>query len=242
MKHTVKRVVGWLLVIVLVLGAALLVRHRRAALTAMPPPAKASMPVATAVAQSGHLTVREHYLGRIQPIHAALLASNVAGDLLDVRGYPGDAFPPGSVLVRIDGRALKEQLATAEAELKSAKRELQIREKVFARYQKLHGDQAVSEEQYDFYKMDRDLNRSKVDRIQAELARAAIQLGYAEISAAFGGVILRRLHEPGENVRAGEPILEVADPAKGYKVVLQVPPAVLKQVAAGTTAYLMEAR
>ena len=222
----------------LVAGAFMLVLHRKHSLNAMPTPVKRPYPARVAVVTSGPMTVREGYLGRIQPIHAAALASNVAGDLTAVNGYPGDAFRSGQVLIRMDDRALQRKAAAVRADLESAENELQIRQKAFKRVHSLNGTYAVSEEKYDYYKMERDLAKSRRDRIRQELENAAIELAYATVAAPFDGVILRRLHEPGDNIRAGEAVLELEDPGMGYKVVLQVPSKTLAQIGIGTPAYL----
>jgi RND family efflux transporter MFP subunit len=180
----------------------------------------------------------EHYLGRIQPVQSTVLASNVSGYLTQVRGYPGDAIASGEVLIRVDDRPLKKKVAALEAELRGTRKELLIREKVLKRNARLLRQNAASEQKYDFYKMERDLNRSKVERLEEELANARIEMNYSKIAAPFNGIILRRLHEPGDLVMPAEPILQIEDPSQGYKVVLQVPPVVFAHVAAGSIAHV----
>jgi RND family efflux transporter MFP subunit len=238
MIRIIKHIISGFLLFLVILAAVFLVRLRQTQLSAMPPPTHVPMPVEVAVVSSGTLSVRERYLGRIQPIHSAALASNVAGYLMKVSGYPGDTIASGDVLIRVDDRVLIKKVAALKAELEGAKKELSIREKVLQRNARLMRQNAASEQQYDFYKMERDLNSSKVDRLKEELANAKIEMGYAEISAPFSGIILQRLHEPGDRVQPGEQILEIECPAQGYKVLLQVPPLVLEHVTAGSTAYL----
>ena len=240
MTQLIKHIIGWCMLALVILAAVFLVRYRQAQLSAIPPPTKVPMPVRVANVTSGALPIIERYLGRIQPVHSAALASNVAGYLMQVRGYPGDTIASGDVLIRVDDRLLRKKVAALEAELDGARKELLIREKGLDRNAKLLKQNAASEQQYDFYQMERDLNSSKVDRLKEELANAGIEMGYTAISAPFSGMILRRLHEPGDLVLPGEPILEIEDPAQGYKVVLQVPPLVLEHVTTGSTAYISQ--
>ncbi len=44
---------------------------------------------------------------------------------------------------------------------------------------------------------------------EAELAQAKLRLGYARLEAPAAGVVALRLHEPGEVVAAGQPVLEL---------------------------------
>ena len=233
-----KLIISWFMVALVILMAAFLVRHRQTQLNAMPPPIKNPIPVKIAVVASGSLPLVEHYLGRIQPIHSALLASNVAGYLNQVIGYPGDAITSGEVLIRVDDRLLKKKVAALEAELEGTRKELIIREKVLKRNASLMRQSAASEQQYDFYQMERDLTRSRVERLGEELANARIEMNYTKIAAPFSGIVLRRLHEPGDLVMPAVPILHIEDPTRGYKVVLQVPAPLLEYVATGSTAHL----
>ena len=228
---------GLMLMVILVL--VFIVRYRQTQLDAVLPPVKVPPPVVVAIVSSGTLPIKENYLGRVQPIHSVALASKVGGYLMEVNGYPGDTINSGEVLIRIDDRYLRKKVAAAEADLLGSKKELLIREKVLQRYTKLLKRNVASEQNYDLYKMDRDLIKSKVDRLKEELADAKIELGYTEISTPFAGIILRRLHEPGDLAQIGEHILEIEDSAKGYKVVLRVPPSVLKNLSIGSTAYLV---
>jgi len=134
---------------------------------------------------------------------------------MEVLGYPGDTINVGEVLIRIDDRALRKKVAAVNADLEGSTKELLIREKVFQRYTQLLKRNAASEQNYDLYKMDRDLSKSKIDRLREELENAKIELGYTEITAPFTGIILRLLQEPGELVQTGEPILEIESPNKG---------------------------
>lgn len=236
----IKHILSWLVLVLVILASVFIVRYRHTQVGAMPPPAKIPLPVEVSVVSSGTLSVREHYLGRIQPVHSAALSSKVTGYLMEVHGYPGDTINVGEVLIRIDDRALRKKVAAVNADLEGSTKELLIREKVFQRYTQLLKRNAASEQNYDLYKMDRDLSKSKIDRLREELENAKIELGYTEITAPFTGIILRRLHEPGELVQTGEPILEIESPNKGYKVVLQVPHKILKHVTSGTTAYLVK--
>lgn len=72
-----------------------------------------------------------------------MLASNVAGNIVDIRGYPGDAFESGQVLILVDDRSLKKQVAAIQAELDSANKEFLIREKTFQPYKKLYHEKSV---------------------------------------------------------------------------------------------------
>jgi RND family efflux transporter MFP subunit len=238
MTRTIKHILSGLILASVIMAAVFVVLHRKAQLNAMPPPTKIPLPVKIADVSFGPLSIQERYLGRVEPIQSALLASNVAGNLIDVRGYPGDTITAGKLLIHIDDRPLLKKVAALKADLEGAKKEFLVREKVLQRNAILIKKHAVSEQQYDFYKMDRDLKKSQIDRINQELENAKIELSYTQITTPFTGTILRRLHEPGENVRPGKPIMEIEDPAKGYKVVLQVPHDVLKHVTAGSKAYI----
>lgn len=236
----IKHILSALILISVILVAVVLVRNRHAQLNAMSPPAKMPLPVEVAVVSSGTLPVREHYLGRVQPINSGILSSKVAGYLTAVKGYPADKVNSGEVLIRIDDRVLRKKVAAVSADLEGSKKEFLVRERLFQRYSKLLKRNAVSKQQYDLGQMDRDLNKARIDRLQEELENAKIELGYTTIIAPFSGIILKRFHEPGELIQTGEPILEIEVPAQGYKVVLQVPQAVLKHVTTGVTAYLIK--
>lgn len=234
-----KRFFSGLFFALLILAAVFLVRYRRGQIEAVPIPTQPPLAVEITAVKSGTLSIREHYLGRIQPVLSTALASNIAGNLISVHGYPGDIVQSGKILIRVDDRIPGKKVTALKADLEGAEKELIARERILQRNNRLLQQHASPEQQNDIYKMERDLTQSKVYRLKEDLANARIQLGYAEIIAPFAGTILKRLHEPGEYVGPGEPIIEMEDAAKGYKIVLQVPQDVLNQVTAGATAYIL---
>ncbi len=129
----------------------------------------------------------------------ATLASKIQGIVEEVRVREGNIVERNQVLVVLEGRDLKADLARAEAELENAKTQL-------SRMERLHAEDSVAQQEFDNAK--RTFKVAKA-RKEATVAR----LSYTRIKAPFSGLITERLIEPGEFTSPGQPLLKLEDPS-----------------------------
>ena len=135
----------------------------------------------------------------------------------------GDRVAKGQVLVLLDGREAEANLAVVEADVDLARKD-------FERSKKLLAEGGTTGERHDQMK-------SRMDRAQARLLLALIQLANTKIVSPITGFCTRRMIEPGELATVGAPLLRITSVEK-LKVEVEVPQSVFGQVRVGQWAEL----
>jgi RND family efflux transporter MFP subunit len=128
--------------------------------------------------------------GVIEPVHWAKVAPTIVGRIAEVDKRDGAKVKKGDVLMRLDDREAKANLAQLEARLKFSREELD-------RYQALVQRRIASQQAYE---------RARSDHIQALAAVAAARqrLNDYTLTAPLDGIVLRHDGEVGETVSAGQ--------------------------------------
>lgn len=147
--------------------------------------------VVTVVAVSRGPAVEAVYAtGVIEPVHWAKVAPTIVGRIAEVARRDGAKVTKGDVLMRLDDREAKANLAQLEARLKFTREELE-------RYQALVKRRITSQQAYE---------RARSDHIQALAAVAAARQRLADytLTAPLNGIVLRHDGEVGETVSAGQ--------------------------------------
>jgi RND family efflux transporter MFP subunit len=142
--------------------------------------------------------VRVEVTGQVQPIFQATLASRIQGTIDQLLVREGTQVSKGQVLIQLDNRDVKADLARATAEVENARAQLN-------RMKSLLKDQAVSRQEVE--------NASRAFKV-AEANRKAVlaQLSYTLVKAPFDGVITEKKVEAGELASPGQPLLKMEDP------------------------------
>ena len=138
----------------------------------------------------------------------------------------GDAVEAGQLLALLDDRLARDdwaikkgQIVLAEAELAAAERARDEAKDRYLTQLKLHsapGGPAASDEEVAGAKLlwyrnhyDAISKKEAIDLAHLELHRAATLLGLYEVRSSIGGVIKRIHRNPGEAIKALEPVVEV---------------------------------
>lgn len=192
------------------------------------------------------------------------LGFQVPGRVLHVFAREGDAVAAGTVLARLDARELEasleaaraqlavaearlvelesgarpQEVATAQAAVRSAEQRALEALREAERSRTLFAGGAISRQALDRAETALDVanaaleqareqlalvlegarseairaQRAAVDQARANIRRAEAALAYAVVTAPFAGVVTVRHREPGESVAAGAPVLTLLDP------------------------------
>lgn len=195
-------------------------------------------PMQVTLDEEGETRVRDRYVvsapvpGRVLRIELEPGDPVVAGETVLATLQPA---PPQLLDARTRAgaqagvEAAEADLGFARAELARAEAELRFARSEYERIERLARDRIVSQEMRDEVQMQVDMSREArtaaefgVDTAEHNLeqARAALRIGDEgaqepiELRSPVEGVVLRRLRESAAVVNAGEPLLEVADPAR----------------------------
>lgn len=176
--------------------------------------------------------------GRIEAVQVDI-ATKYSGRVKDVLAHEGDLVEKGQLLVRMDTRELEAALAQAQAHLAEAEQaiaqseaillerdsELHLAESTLSRAAKLLPQRAISREEYDQKKSQREVASASVaaakasvntakrsaDAAKAAVNQTEVQIADAQLLAPTVGRVLYRLAEEGEVLAGGGKVMTLMD-------------------------------
>lgn len=186
-------------------------------------------PVAVTVVKVDELPVSPALsgMGTLQARFTHKMGPTAAGRLLRIDVDVGDAVRAGQVLGEMDAVDLNERIVAQQAAIQSAQAALQQAEakRAFAqaqakRYEQLLPARAATEEYVATKQQELLLAqaalvavREDAHRLQAELKALQAQRGNLRLIAPVTGIVAARHADPGSTLVAGQPVIEVFDPA-----------------------------
>lgn len=209
-------------------------------------------------------TVTEWYeaVGTVKPRSKARIEARISGTVTDVRVNAGDKVAKGDLLLSLDGRQMRAQLAQAAQSLESAasqKKQAQETinsaeaafaeaESAYNRTRKFFDAEAATEQ---------DLEQARSRYLQAKAAlkraedalagasagvrmaeglvrEAKIGLSYTKINAPTDGKVLKRFVDPGDMAMPGKPLLLLKTPG-GLQLEAYVRESLVRKIHPGKT-------
>ena len=173
-------------------------------------------------------TVQERYARR-KPHQ---LASQMMGNIVELRVHEGDRIQRGQVLAVIDDaqpRAAVERatsaMSAAEQEVAASDSDLTLAQSTLNRYQNLYDKKSVSPQEFDEVKAryqaalaHRDMTRAGQAQAKAALAQARTSFSYTRILAPFDGVVTEKKADPGTLASPGLRIFTVGEGMGRYRL------------------------
>jgi len=163
--------------------------------------------------------------GTLRAAQTSQLASQMMGNIVEIRVHEGDRIQRGQVLAVLDDaqpraaldRATAADLASQQ-EITAADSDFALAEATFNRYQTLYDKKSVSPQEFDEVKARyqgaqarRDMARAGQSQAKAALQQAHTALGYTRILAPFDGVVTEKKADVGTLASPGMPIFTVED-------------------------------
>jgi multidrug efflux system membrane fusion protein len=185
-------------------------------------------------------------VGTVRAAQTSDLASQMMGDIVEVRAHEGDRVQRGQVLAVIDDsqpragvdRATAADLA-AHQQLVAADSDLALAESTLKRYQNLYEKKSVSPQEFDEVKArqqaalaHRDMAQAVQAQAQAAITQARTSLDYTRIRAPFDGVVTEKKADSGTLASPGMPIFTVED-VRRYRLEATVNESDLRYVRTG---------
>lgn len=164
-------------------------------------------------------------VGTLRAAETSQLASQMMGNIVDVRVHEGDRVQRGQVLAVIDesqpraslDRATAAELS-AQQEIAASESDFTLAESTFKRYQTLYDRKSVSPQEFDEIKARyqaaqarRDMARAGQAQAKAALEQARAALGYTHILAPFEGVVTEKKADVGTLASPGMPLFTVEE-------------------------------
>jgi len=161
--------------------------------------------------------------GTVRAAQTSQLASQMMGNIVELRAREGDRVQRGQVLAVIDEsqpRAAVDRATSAvsatEQEVAASDSDLTLAQLTLNRYQNLYDKKSVSPQEFDEVKAryqaavaHRDKALAGQSQARAGLAQARTSLSYTRILSPFDGVITEKKADPGMLASPGLPIFTV---------------------------------
>jgi RND family efflux transporter MFP subunit len=160
--------------------------------------------------------------GQIRAKDQANLAFRLEGRMIERPVNVGDALTAGQVVGRLEPTNQQQALRSAQANLASAEALLTQAGLTFGRQQKLFKDGWTTRANFDEAQQALRVAQAQVDAAHAQVRIAQEQLSYTVLYADAPGAITAVGAEPGEVVRAGQMIVQLARQG-GRDAVFDVP-------------------
>lgn len=199
------------------------------------------VPVAAEPAQTGRLRAVIHASGIVMPADRAefLAVAPEPARIIEITKREGDSVGGGEILVRFDLPSATQELARQQAEVQRAQLLLESARIAHTRARDLVGRGMIA--RADMATADRELADAEGAVARAEAVRRVAEEAAtrAIIRAPFPGLIVKRLHQPGDVVQGlvTDPVLRLIDP-KRIEIAASIPSADVSRVLHGASARL----
>jgi multidrug efflux system membrane fusion protein len=175
------------------------------------------VPVQTATAEVKDVPIWLEGLGTVAAFQQVTVRPQVDGRLDKVLFAEGQPVKKGEVLAQIDPRPFLVQLHQAQGALARDKAQLDAARKNLERYQGLHDQQLVAQQQVEQLTGQLGALAGTVQIDQAQVESAQLQLDYAQVKSPLDGITGVRLIDAGNLVKASDPtglvVITAIDPA-----------------------------
>jgi HlyD family secretion protein len=139
------------------------------------------------------------------------ISFRVEGQITELLTDEGEVVKKGDIVARLNTDELSKVKADTEAALKLAQFNLEFSSLDYVRAENLFQEGAISAQQRDAAKTQRDTDHSKVEQLKAQLELAETRLGFANLASPLDGFILVKSSLAGEVVQAGTPVFTTVD-------------------------------
>lgn len=194
------------------------------------------IPVQLAAVTRGPVAYVLDTSGDVLPVMQVDVISRIAGYVERIDFEIGDRVAAGQVVATMDPKEQRHRVEEEEAAVKVAQANLREKEsqllhagKQVERARLLRQKDFISSQELDeaetraqVAEAQKELAQAQLAQREAALAQARYQLGLTRVSAPFGGVVIRRLVDPGAYLSTSTPILTIAI-ADPLKVILHIP-------------------
>ena len=166
-----------------------------------PPPVTVAKPVVKDIVE------RTDFIGRFEAVDQVDIRARVSGYLDKVHFRDGALVKAGDLLFTIDPRPYRNTLEQAEATVTSAQVRLEFAQNDLDRAEQLRRTGNIADQLFDQRRQAFLTAKAELDRAQAALRQAQLDLEFTEIKAPLAGRISRKLVSEGNLVNANETVL-----------------------------------
>jgi RND family efflux transporter MFP subunit len=184
------------------------------------------------LAQPASGTVSSAFDGVVEAVRQTVVASQVAGAVVQIDVKVGDRVKSGQLLVRIDARAADQNAAASDAQVLSARASLDVATREYERQKQLFQKNYISQAALERAESEFKATQAQVAAQLAQAGAARTQTGFHVVRAPYPGVIAEVPVALGDMAMPGRPLVTLYDPS-ALRITAAVPQSVAMQLAAG---------
>lgn len=170
--------------------------------------------------------------GTVRAKNSAQLSARISGTVSAVHAKPGDRVGRGTLLLTLEAVESSAGAAGAAHAVEEALARKKLADVTFERFARLYEEQAVTRQELDTRRAERDLADRGLARAR-EAARAARAVeGYTRITSPVSGIVTARPVDLGMTVFPGMPLLTVEEEGR-YRLEITAPESLLGKVKTG---------
>jgi membrane fusion protein, multidrug efflux system len=199
-----------------------------------------AMPVVTAAAQQGNISITVDALGTVTPVATVTVRTQISGQLVKVLFEEGQTVKKGDLVAQVDSRPYEHALAQAQGQLQRDQALLRNAELDLARYRKLVAEDSIPRQQLDTQDSLVHQYQGTVATDQAQVDNARLNVAYCNIVAPVGGRVGMRQVDQGNYVQTSDAnglvVITQMDPITViFTVAEDQVPAIMKRLQSGAT-------
>jgi len=184
--------------------------------------------VEIATAQGELLSPEQWVSGNVVSRLDSQIATEVEGTLLSVVEV-GDRIRAGGPLGQINDELQQIQLRYDESRVRRLEANITFLDRQLERFEELVANNSTAELEFDRVRMERQMAAQELVSAEAQRDLTLYQIERAHIVAPFDGIVAERMHEPGEFIATGEPLVRLVNDTQ-LEARVQAPINVLRYV------------
>ncbi|MCR5440049.1 MAG: efflux RND transporter periplasmic adaptor subunit [Selenomonas sp.] len=181
---------------------------------------------------SGSLNDSSSYSGTVRGRYETNMSFQVGGQILSRNVQVGSPVRAGDVLMVIDSRDVVQKANQGDAQVASARANLDLAQRNLARYSQLYQENAVAAATLDQYQASYDSAFASYQNALAQAAQGHNAMGYTNLTAGANGVVSAINAEEGQVVGAGQTVLTLVQ-TNELEIEINVPENRVADVAVG---------
>ena len=178
--------------------------------------AQAGPPVSAAVVVERPVAQTQEFSGRLEAVEHVDIRPRVSGFITAVNFKPGAEVKKGEVLFVIDPRPFQAEADRAEATAKSARAKAELARLELARAERLLGDKAIAQREYDASASAQKELDANARAAQAQYEAARLNLAYTRVSSPIDGRVSKAEITLGNLVDASSVLTSVVSTDRIY--------------------------
>lgn len=157
----------------------------------------------------GSIPLKTVVPGSVVSDQKAQISSRLMGFIKDFEVKEGQEVKRGELLFSIDSTDVKSGILKASSGYQQAKAALLDAKLDFKRFKKLYEEESVSKQQFDKINLQYKIAQEQIFSAKTGLNQAKSQLRYANVTAPFDGVVVKKMASAGDLSAPGSPVLSL---------------------------------